>query len=108
MTSCLNRFRPKVFWRLLLIKHRSRHLDERPVLPLNNSILLRCVHILELAGNPFFVKKGVHICVLELRSVVAANLLDLHFKLVLGLPSEVFEDLLDLRFIIKKEHPRKS
>ena len=35
-------------------------------------------------------------------------LLDLHLKLILGLPSEVFEDLLDLRFIIEKEHPRKN
>ena len=42
-------------------------------------------------------------CVLELHSVVAANLLNLHFNLILGLPSEVLEDLLDLRFIIKKE-----
>ena len=44
----------------------------------------------------------------ELRSVVAGNLLDLHFKLILGLPSEVFEDLFDLLFIFEKEHPRKS
>ena len=54
------------------------------------------------------LKKGVYTGILELHSVVAANLLDLHFKLVLGLPSKVFEDLLDLRFIIEKEHPRKS
>ena len=53
-------------------------------------------------------QESVHIRVLELCSVVAANLLDLHFKLVLGLPSEVFKDLLDLRFMIEKEHTRKS
>ena len=50
----------------------------------------------------------VHIGVLELRSVVAANLLDLHLKLILGLPGKVLKDLLDLRFIIEKEHPSKS
>ena len=32
----------------LLIKHRSCHFDERPVLPLNNSILLRCLRSREL------------------------------------------------------------
>ena len=46
--------------------------------------------------------------VLELRSVIALNLLDLHLKLILRFASEVLEDLLYLRLIIKKEYPRKS
>ena len=38
--NCLS---PEMTRRLVFIKHRSCHFDERPVLPLNNSILLRCV-----------------------------------------------------------------
>src|SRR6187399_2662718 len=108
MTSCLDRFSPKMLRCLVFIKHRSCHLYERSVLPLNNSILLRSVRSRELMQNSFLIEKRVYIGVLELRSIVAPNFLDLHLKLILGLFGKGLEDPLNLRFIIKEKYPRKS
>jgi hypothetical protein len=50
-------FRPKPFGRLKLSKHRSRHVDKRPVLPLYHTVLLWCVGSGELVLDAFLLKK---------------------------------------------------
>jgi hypothetical protein len=57
VAGCVHSFRPKPLERLELSKHRSRHVDKRPVLPLYHTVLLWCVGSGELVLDAFLLKK---------------------------------------------------
>jgi hypothetical protein len=57
MAGCVHSFRPKPLGRLQLSKHRSRHVDKRPVLPLYHTVVLWCVGSGELVLDAFLLKK---------------------------------------------------
>jgi hypothetical protein len=71
---------------LELSKHRPRHVNERPVLPLYYTILLWCLGSGELVLDSFLLKELLHLKILELRPVVAPYLLHLELKLILSSP----------------------
>jgi hypothetical protein len=56
VASCVHGFRPKPLGRLELSKHRSRHVDKRPVLPLYHTVLLWCVGSGEFVLDTIFLK----------------------------------------------------
>jgi hypothetical protein len=56
VASCVHSFRLKPLGRLELSKHRSRHVDKCPVLPLYNTVLLWCVGSGELVLDAFLLK----------------------------------------------------
>jgi hypothetical protein len=86
VASRVHGFRPKALGGLELSKHRPRHIDERPVLPLYHTILLWCVGSGELVLDPFLLKKLLHLKVLELGPVVASYLFHFELKLILSSP----------------------
>ena len=51
MACSINGFRPEHPWSLVLIKHRSSHLDKSSVLALHDAILLGCVQSRELMSD---------------------------------------------------------
>jgi hypothetical protein len=61
VASRVHGFRPKALGGLELSKHRPRHIDERPVLPLYHTILLWCVGSVELVLDPFLLKELLHL-----------------------------------------------
>jgi hypothetical protein len=76
VASGVNRLRPKPFRCLVLIKHGPRHIQESSILSLHNIILLRCVGRREVMLDPLLLKKSFNLRVLELRSIIAPNILD--------------------------------
>jgi hypothetical protein len=84
VASRVHGFRPKPFGRLELSKHRPRHIDERPVLPLYHTVLLWCVGSGEIMLDSFLLKILLHLKVLELGPVVAPYLLHLKLKFILS------------------------
>jgi hypothetical protein len=86
VASCVHSFRPKQLERLELSKHRPRHVNERPVLPLYHTVLLWCVGSGELVLDPFLLKVLLHLKILELGPFVASNLFHLELKFVLSSP----------------------
>jgi hypothetical protein len=77
MASCVHSFRPKPLGRLEFSKHRPRHVNKCPVLPLYHIVLLWCVGSGELVLDPFLLKVFLHLKILELGPVVASNLFTL-------------------------------
>jgi hypothetical protein len=57
MTRRIDCFSPKDIQSLVLIKHCSCGFNQCPILPLYNTILLRCVWCGELMLDSFFIKK---------------------------------------------------
>ena len=86
VASRVHGFRPKSLGGLELSKHRPRHVNESPVLPLYYTILLWCVESRELILNAFILKILFHLKILELRSIVAPDILYLELKFILGSP----------------------
>jgi hypothetical protein len=84
MASCVHSFRPKPFGRLEFSKHRPRHVDKCPVLPLYHTILLWCVGSGELVLDTFLLKILLHLQILELGPIVASYLFHLELKFVLS------------------------
>jgi hypothetical protein len=74
MASCVHSFRPKPLGRLELSKHRPRHVDKRPVLPLYYTVLLWCIGSGELVLDAFLLKIFLNLQILELGPVVASYL----------------------------------
>jgi hypothetical protein len=56
VASCVYSFRLKPLGRLELSKHRSRHVDKHPVIPLYYTVLLWCVGSGELVLDAFLLK----------------------------------------------------
>jgi hypothetical protein len=75
MASRIYRFRLKLFRCLVFSQHRPRHVNERLVLPLHYTILLRHVGSGELILDAFIPKIFFHLKILGLRSIVTPYLL---------------------------------
>ena len=88
MACSINGFRPELSWSLVLIKHRSSHLNKSSVLALGDAILLRCVRSRELMSDTHGIQVEVEACVLELYAVVTPNVLDLDAIVVHGAVGE--------------------
>jgi hypothetical protein len=86
VAGCIHSFRPKPLRRLELSKHRPRHVDKRPVLPLYHTILLWCVGSREFVLDAFLFKVLLHMQIFELGPVVAPYLFHLELKFVLSSP----------------------
>jgi hypothetical protein len=86
VASRVHGFRPKPLGRLELSKHRPRHVNERPVLPLYHTVLLWCVGSGELVLDSFLLKELLHLKILELGPVIAPYLFHLELKLILSSP----------------------
>jgi hypothetical protein len=84
MASCVHSFRPKPLGHLEFSKHRPRHVDKCPVLPLYHTVLLWCVGSGELMLDTFLLKILLHLQILELGPVVASLLFHLELKFVLS------------------------
>jgi hypothetical protein len=80
----VNRLRPKLIRCLVLIKHGPCHIQESSILPLDNTILLRCIWRIELMLDSL-LKKSFNLRVLELGSIIVSNLLDSQSELILSL-----------------------
>jgi hypothetical protein len=76
VASGVNHLHPKPIRCLVLIKHGPCHIQKSFVLPLHNTVLLRCLWRRELMLDALLLKKSFNLRVLELRSIVASNLLD--------------------------------
>jgi hypothetical protein len=74
VAGCVHSFRPKPLECLELSKHRSLHVDKRPVLPFYHTVLLWCVGSGELVLDAFLLKKLFNLQILELGPVVASYL----------------------------------
>jgi hypothetical protein len=83
----VNCFHPKPIRCLVLIEHGPCHIHESSILSLHNTVLLRCVGRRELMLDALLLKKAFNLRVLELRSIVASNLLDSQSELILS-PSQ--------------------
>ena len=108
MTCHIDCFRPKLIRDLVFIKHCSCGFYESSILPLNNSILLRCVWYQEFMTNSFFIKIFFYVGVLELGAIVASYSLDLGFKLILGSFCKFLEGFLYYTFVMQKEYPSET
>ena len=84
VASYVHNFRPKPLGRLEFSKHRSRHVDKCPVLPLYHTILLWCVGSGELMLDAFLLKILLHLQILEFGPIVTSYLFHLELKLVLS------------------------
>jgi hypothetical protein len=84
VAGCVHSFRSKPLGRLEFSKHRPRHVDERPVLPLYHTILLWCVGSGELVLDAFLLKILLHLHILELGPVVASYIFHRELKFVLS------------------------
>ena len=76
MTRRVDCFGPKAIRNLVLIKHGSCGFNQRPILPLHYTVLLRGIWSGEFMLDPFFIKKFLNIGVSEFRAIVTSNILD--------------------------------
>ena len=54
--------------------------------------------------DPNFITIGFYVCVVKLFAVVTSNLLELHFKFILGSLDKLLEARCNFRFVMKEEH----
>ncbi len=101
----INGFRPVLPWSLVLIKHRSCHLNKSSVLALGDAILLRCVRRRELMSDTHGIQVEVEAGVLELSVVVASDVLDLDTIIIHCSIGESFEDILYFSLVENYVHP---
>ena len=101
----INGFRPELLWSLVLIKHRSGHLNKSHVLALCDAILLRCVRSRELMSNAQSIQIKVEAGVLELSVVVTSDMLDLDAIVVHGSIGEASEDILHFSLVEDYVYP---
>jgi hypothetical protein len=92
VASGVNRLRPKPIRCLVFLKHGSCHIHKSSILSFflsfHNTILLRCVGRRELMLDALLLKKSFNLRVLELCSIVASNLLDYQYELILSSSQE--------------------
>ena len=102
MACSVNGFRLEFSWSLVLIKHRSGHLNKSSLLALGDAILLRCIRSRELMSDTKCIQIEVEASVLELSAVVASDVLDLDVIVVHGSIGEASEDI--LHFSLAKDY----
>src|SRR4029079_6901511 len=73
VTSGVNRLNPVFARSPMLIEHRPRYLNQRPILPLYNSILLWSVGRRILVFKPLITAKCVETSVFEFCAIITAN-----------------------------------
>jgi hypothetical protein len=108
MTPHIDSFGPKDIRSLVFIKHCSCGFHQRPILPLNNVILLRCVWCGEFMFDSFFIKKLFNIGVLEFRIIVTSYILYFQLILILSYSNEFLDNSLSFTFILQKEYPSET
>ena len=108
MTSSINGFRPELPWSLVLIKHRSGHLNKSYVLAFGDAILLRCVWSRELMSDTHGIQVEVEASVLELSAIVASDVLDLDTVVHHGTVGKTSEDILHFSLVEDYMHPSVS
>ena len=81
---------------VVLSKHRSSHLDEGPVLPFVDTILLRSEWWRELMSDAPLIEELLYAGIFEFSVVVASDVLDLQAVVVHDALGEAFEDSLSL------------
>ena len=104
----VNGSRPELSWSLVLIKHRSSHLNKSSVLALGDAILLRCVRSRELMSDTHGIQVEVEAGVLELSVVVASDMLDLDTIVRHGTIAKLSEDILHFSLVEDYMHPSVS
>jgi hypothetical protein len=104
MANHIDCFAPKDIRSLVLIKHCSCGFNRCPILPLYNTILLRCVWSGELMLDSFFIKKFFNIGVPEFRTIVTPYVLDLQLIFILSSSNELLDYSLRLTFILQKDY----
>jgi hypothetical protein len=86
MASSIHGFSPKQLLRLVLSYHSSCHVDECPILPVHQCILLWSVGGGELMLDTFLLEVLFHLKVLKMRFIIAPYLLHHYLKLILSSP----------------------
>ena len=94
VAGSVDRFSPPHKRRVVFSKHRSSHLDEGPVLPFDNTILLRSIWCGELMSDAHLIEEFLYASVFEFGVVVASDMLDLQAVVVHDALGEAFEDSL--------------
>ena len=108
VASSVNGFRRELPWSLVLIKHRSGHLNKSSLLALGDAILLRCVRSKELMSDTHGIQVKVEAGVLGLCAVVTYDMLDLAAIVIHGTVGEASEDILHFSLVEDYMHPRIS
>ena len=108
MTRRVDSFGPKAIRSLVLIKHGSCGFNQRSILSVHYTILLRGIWSREFMLDPFFIKKNFNIGVSKFRAIVTSNILDLQLKFILSSSNEIFDNSLYFAFIMHKEYPSET
>ena len=108
MTCGVDGFGPKVVRRLELRHHGPCRIHQRPVLPLDYTILLRGEWCGILMLDPLITKKLIQGVVLELGAVVTSYHQDLCIVLTLSFIRKVDDGLLGLTLPLEEVHPSVS
>jgi hypothetical protein len=75
MPSHIHGFRSKLLWHIVFSQHSSCHVNDRPVLPLHQAILLWSVGGREIMLDTFLLKVLFYLKIPEFRSIVAPYIL---------------------------------
>ena len=92
-------FRPKVFRRAVVVQHCPCQGDECLVLPLNDSVLLRCVCGGELMLDAFFITPRVKVDVAELGAFFTLDFDNVDAELPLSSSYKGLEEFGHLTFL---------
>ena len=108
MTRRVDCFGPQTIRSFVPIKHGSCSFNQRPILPLHYTILLRGIWSGEFMLDPFFIKKFLNIGVSEFRAIVTSNILDLQLKFILSSSNEYLDNSLNFTLVMQKEYPSET
>jgi hypothetical protein len=76
IVSHVDSFSPKGLTHIVLTQHRSFHVNQGSILPLNKAIRLQSVFGQELMSNSKFITQLINSSVLEFTTIVTSNSLD--------------------------------
>ena len=99
MATHVDCFHLKVFQRAMVVQHRPCQCDECLILPLNDSVLLRCVCGGELVLDAFFITPCVNIVVAELGAIVTSDFDDVEAELPLSSSCNGLKEFRHLTFL---------
>src|ERR1041384_3800962 len=85
MAGSVNSFGPEPNWSLVFSKHCSGHLNKGTILPVNNTILLRCISSREFMSEAIIIKKIFNVSIFEFLPIVTADMLQ--FRIIFNLSS---------------------
>src|ERR1043165_3266033 len=77
MADSVDSFGPEPDWGLVFSKHCSGHFNKCAILPLDNSILLRCVCSRKFMSEAIIIKKIFDMSVFEFSPIVTSDMLQL-------------------------------